>query len=87
MQATGIEKLSPDLFSVGKVMLVKIRRGQSQELFPPGTVLGQHSIVNFGNALVFENVLQHFIFIHRIIPAHRFIQHHKKEAVQGLGKE
>jgi len=70
-----------------EVVLVKIIRRQADKLLARAAILRQHRVVDFRHALVRKNIIQNFFFINRIVPAHRLVEHHEKEAVERLRKK
>ena len=50
-------------------------------------VLGQHRVVDLGDPLVLEHVVEDTFLVDRVVPLDRLVDHHEEETVQRLRKE
>jgi hypothetical protein len=58
VQPAAIEKLTPDLAPVGDVVLEEIFRPRAQECLAGRSILREHRVVDLGDALMLENVVE-----------------------------
>jgi hypothetical protein len=87
VKPSTVEELAPDAAAVGQIVPEQIRGGPPDEFLPHRAVLHQHGVIDPRDALVGEDVVQHLLLIHAVIPPHRFVEHHEEETVQRLGEE
>src|SRR6185436_8874179 len=78
---------SPQIASVCEIVGKEIGRRPAEELIRAGAILAEHRVVDLGDALMFENVIEDGFFIAARIPANGFVQHHEEKAVERLREE
>jgi len=87
VQPSRLEKAPPHFAAVREVVFIKIIGGEAEELLARRAVLREHGIVDFGHALVQKDIIQNLVFVDGVVPAHRLVEHHEKEAVERLRKK
>ena len=87
VQPAAVEELAPDPAAVGDVVPEQIRRCRAQERLSRRAILRQHRVVDLGDALMVEDVVEHLLLVDRVVPPDRLVEHHEEEAVQRLGEK
>ena len=87
MQTAVVEELAPDAAAMRKIVLEQIPRRSAEERLTRGPVLGQHRVVDLGDPLVLEHVVEDAFLVDRVVPLDRLVDHHEEETVQRLRKE
>ena len=66
------------------IVLEEVLRCHAEERLACRAVLREEGVVGLRHPLMIEDVVEHALFVDRVVPADGLVEHHEKEAVQRL---
>ena len=87
VEASAIEEIAPHAAAVLDIVLEEVLRRHADERVACRAVLREEGVVGLRDALMLEDVVEHSLFVDRVVPSDRLVEHHEKEAVQRLREE
>ena len=87
VEPSAIEEIAPHAATVLDIVLEQVLRRHADERLACRAVLREEGVVGLRHALMLEDVVEHALFVDRVVPADGLVEHHEKEAVQRLREE
>ena len=87
VEPAAIEEVAPDRAAGRQVVSKQIGRGRAEERLARGAILRQHRVVDLGDTLMLEDVVERLLFVDRVVPGDGLVEHHEEKAVERLREE